>query len=240
MAKMKRALPALMAALLLFMAACAPQIQEQPGVNTPGAIVSPGALVSPGAVVSPGLEVLEPGSAKGRYMETPFDLELPEGEEGLTVLGISQAEGAIEIFSMNEGDWETENPTYYRHTLSADGAQTIREEPWLNEHMKLGNQMLVVRGGDGLLYASYADFDEEYNLFAHIIVSRDNEKTGEELSGGGIEPLEMIEELAAPLKSDMTLNAMLEPELTALFEGAETPESAAAKLFSKLSAYRSE
>ncbi len=50
----------------------------------------------------------------------------------------------------------------------------------------------------------------------------------------------IIKGLNAPLKSDMTLNAMIEPELIALFEGAETPESAAAKLFSKLSAYRSE
>ncbi len=50
----------------------------------------------------------------------------------------------------------------------------------------------------------------------------------------------IIKSLNAPLKTDETLFSMLKPELTALFEGAETPESAAAKLFSKLSAYRSE
>ncbi len=92
--------------------------------------------------------------------------------------------------------WDAENPAYYRHTLAADGTQTFKEEPWLKEHMKLGNQMMVVRGGDGLQYASYADFDEEYNMSAHIIVSRDDGLTGKELTGGGIKPLEMIEELA--------------------------------------------
>ncbi len=137
--RIKRAFTALILAMMLFLAACAPQVQEQAGAV-------------PGAAITPGEENLAPGNAKGRYMESPFDPELPEGVIGLSVLGIGAIEGAVEIFSMNSDAWETENPTFYRHTFKADGAQAFQEEPWLNEHLKLGNEMQVVRGGDGALY----------------------------------------------------------------------------------------
>ncbi len=211
MYKIKRAFPALLAALILIIAAgCAPQIREQAGTNTPNVVISPGFVVSPEA------ELIEPGSAKGRYMESPFELELPPGVNRLNVIGISAVEGTVEIFSMSLDSLETENPVFYRHTLAADGAQTFKEEPWLNEHMKPGNQMLVVRGGDGALYATYADFDEAYNMYAHIVVSNDDGVTGKELTGGGIEPLEMIMELAMLADGRIAAKAWSQSALTIL------------------------
>ncbi len=207
----KRVLAALLAALILFIfVGCSPRTQEQAGANTPGVAVSPGFFISPG------LDVIEPGAAKGRYMENPFELDLPPGVNELNVIGISAIDSAVEIFSVNLDSLKTENHVYYRHTLAADGTQTFREEPWLNEHMKPGSQMLVVRGGDGALYATYEEYDEEYKMYAHIIVSRDDGATGKKLTGGGIEPLEMIMELAVLADGRIAAKAWSQSALTIL------------------------
>jgi hypothetical protein len=50
----------------------------------------------------------------------------------------------------------------------------------------------------------------------------------------------IIHGLNTPTRSDSILTELLLPEIVACIEGVETPESAATKLFSKLSAYRSE
>lgn len=145
-----------------------------------------------------GSDVLGSESAKGRYMESPLLLDLPEGVTRLAVIGMGAVEGGVELFSVpHSGEGITE-PVYYRHTLKSDGTQSCREEPWLAEYMKHGgNQMSVQRGADGALYGVWGDYDEAGNMLAHILVSRDDGKTATELMGDGIKSLKMITDFAA-------------------------------------------
>jgi hypothetical protein len=76
---------------------------------------------------------------------------------------------------------------YFRHTVHSDGTVTTADEQWLNDLASDGgNEMRVQQADDGTLYMIYTGFDEDYNFVPHLLVSRDDGKTGESLVGDGV------------------------------------------------------
>ena len=127
--------------------------------------------------------------ASGRYMEQVINVPLPQGVTQQLIIGLSALENGIEVFTnayVDNGDG-TGTARYYRHTILDDGTTTTADEPWLNELAKdAANELRVIRAADGALYMFYAGFEADYQMKAHFLVSRDDGKTGEELTGDGM------------------------------------------------------
>ena len=133
-------------------------------------------------------------SGKGRYMEANVALPLPGGASEQQAIGICAAAESMEYFTMTyNGDQDNFAATYYRHILADDGSVSTQNEQWLNDHIsKGGNQIMVVKATDGTLYAAYGDYDENGNAQNHILVSKDDGKTAEALTGNGPAACDMI------------------------------------------------
>lgn len=127
--------------------------------------------------------------ASGRYMEQVINVPLPEGVSEQYIIGLSAIDNGIEVFSnayVDNGDG-TGSARYYRHTILDDGTTSTADEPWLNDLAKDGgNELRVIRTQDGALYMFHASFTPDYQMLAHFLVSRDDGKTGEELTGDGM------------------------------------------------------
>ena len=125
----------------------------------------------------------------GRYMEQVINVPLPQGATEQYIIGIGALENGIEVFSSvyaDNGDG-TSAVHYYRHTILDDGTTTTADEPWLNDLAKDGgNELRVIRTADGALYMFYSGYTADYQIQAHFLVSRDDGKTGEELTGDGM------------------------------------------------------
>ena len=125
----------------------------------------------------------------GRYMEQVINVPLPQGVKEQYIIGLGALENGIEVFSsayVDNGDG-TGTERYYRHTILDDGTTTTVDEPWLNDLAKdAANELRVIRATDGTLYMFYAGFTADYQMQAHFLVSRDDGKTGEELTGDGL------------------------------------------------------
>ena len=125
----------------------------------------------------------------GRYMEQVINVPLPQGVTQQYIIGLSALENGIEVFSyafVDNGDG-TGIARYYRHTILDDGTTTTADEPWLNDLAKdAANELRVIRAADGTLYMFNAGFTADYQMQPHFLVSRDNGKTGEELTGDGL------------------------------------------------------
>ncbi len=125
----------------------------------------------------------------GRYMEQVINVPLPEGVSEQYIIGLSALDNGVEVFSyayVDNGDG-TGSERYYRHTILDDGTTTTADEPWLNElAQNAANELRVIRAADGALYMFYAGFEADYQMKAHFLVSRDDGKTGEELTGDGM------------------------------------------------------
>lgn len=128
-------------------------------------------------------------TASGRYMEQVINVPLPEGVTQQLIIGLSALENGIEVFTnayVDNGDG-TGSARYYRHTILDDGTTTTADEPWLNDLAKdAANELRVFRAADGALYMFNASFTPDYKMQAHFLVSRDDGKTGEELTGDGM------------------------------------------------------
>ena len=128
-------------------------------------------------------------AVSGRYMEQVINVPLPEGVSEQYIIGLSALENGIEVFTyayFDNGDG-TGSARYYRHTILDDGATTTADESWLNDLAKDGgNELRVIRAQDGTLYMFHSGYTEDYQMQPHFLVSRDNGKTGEELTGDGI------------------------------------------------------
>lgn len=128
-------------------------------------------------------------AASGRYMEQVINVPLPEGASEQYIIGLSALENGLEVFSYayaDNGDG-TGSVRYYRHTILDDGTTTTADEPWLNDLAKdAANELRVIRAQDGALYMFNASFTPDYQMLAHFLVSRDDGKTGEELTGDGL------------------------------------------------------
>lgn len=135
---------------------------------------------------------------KGRYMEEKISLALPSGVTDQQLIGINAIESGMEYFTMfGSVDGDSYRVGYYRYTMGGDGSVSATPEKWLEEIAPNGgNQMLLVRGADGHLYFNFSDYDESGELQNHIIVSKDDGQTYTELSGSGIQALDMIVALA--------------------------------------------
>lgn len=133
----------------------------------------------------------EPG-ANGRYVEREIKLPLPEGFGEQYVIGLCQSENGLEVFTNTySNDNDTTTVHYFRHTVRADGSITTADEQWLNELAPNGgNEMRVQRAEDGALYMTLTGFDENYQMMPMVLVSRDDGKTGESLTGDGVSLLE--------------------------------------------------
>ena len=140
--------------------------------------------------------ISEPG-AKGRYIEQEIKLPLPEGSTEQYLIGIGRSENGIEVFAnIYSGTEDQTIVRYFRHSIDQAGTVTTTEEQWLNELASDGgNEMRVQQADDGTLYMIYTGFDESYNLVPHLILSRDDGKTGESLTGDGIALLEQANSL---------------------------------------------
>lgn len=125
----------------------------------------------------------------GRYMEQVINVPIPEGYTDQYIIGISPLENGIEVFTNTYSDNGDDSSTvhYYRHTILDDGTVKTADEPWLNAlATDAGNEMRVLRTQDGALYMFYGGFTADYQMQAHFLVSHDDGKTGEELTGDGI------------------------------------------------------
>ncbi|MDD4312867.1 MAG: hypothetical protein PHW41_10335, partial [Eubacteriales bacterium] len=134
---------------------------------------------------------------KGRYLEQELKIPLPEGASEQGIIGVGQSENGLEVFTcVYSGTEEKTMIRYFRHTIQSDGTVTTTDEQWLNDlAADGGNEMRVQQASDGTLYMSYTGFDDQYNLVPHLIVSRDNGKTGESLTGDAIALLEQANSL---------------------------------------------
>ncbi|MCE5189447.1 MAG: hypothetical protein LLF75_09765 [Eubacteriales bacterium] len=128
-------------------------------------------------------------AATGRYMEQVIDLPIPEGFSEQYVIGLAALENGVEVFTNTYADNKdgTSSARYFRYTILDDGSVKTAEEQWLNDlAVDGGNEMRVIRAKDGALYMFYSGFGENYQIQPHFIVSRDDGKTGTELTGDGI------------------------------------------------------
>lgn len=136
----------------------------------------------------------------GRYMEQVMELPLPEGYGEQYVIGLGALENGVEVFSntyFDNGDG-TAGTRFFRHTILDDGTTTTAEEKWLNELVPQGgNEMRVIRAQDGALYMFYSGFTEDYQIQPHFFVSRDDGKTGTELTGDGISSIAIANSFGA-------------------------------------------
>ena len=128
-------------------------------------------------------------TASGRYMEQVINVPLPEGISEQYIIGLSALDNGVEVFTsgyIDNGDGSA-TARYYRHTILDDGTTTTADEPWLNDlAVDGGNELRVIRAADGALYMFHASFTPDYQMQAHFLVSRDDGKTGEELTGDGM------------------------------------------------------
>ncbi len=126
--------------------------------------------------------------ASGRYIEQGIDIPLPEGYSEQYVLGVGSSENGAEVFTYAYSGTDDEVTVhYFRHTIQSDGTITTADEAWLNDLAQDGgNEMRLQQADDGALYMTYTGFDENYDLIPHLLVSRDDGKTGESLTGDGV------------------------------------------------------
>ncbi|MEA5047168.1 MAG: hypothetical protein VB034_01035 [Eubacteriales bacterium] len=126
--------------------------------------------------------------AKGRYVEREIKLPMPEGFSEQYVIGICYTENGLEVFTNTYSTVGEETTTWhFRHTISSDGSVKTTDETWLNDLApRGGNEMRVQRADDGALYLSQTGFSDTYDLVPEILVSHDDGKTGESLTGDGI------------------------------------------------------
>jgi len=133
-------------------------------------------------------EAPETPDAESRYAEREIELPLPEGFSEQYVIGVGLSEDGLEVFTNTySGTDDQVTVRYFRHTIHSDGTVTTADEQWLDELASDGgNEMRVQQADDGTLYMIYTGFDEDYNLVPHVLVSRDDGKTGEGLTGDGV------------------------------------------------------
>lgn len=138
-------------------------------------------------------QIVEP-EAGGRYIEQEADIPLPDGHSEQYVLGIGSSENGTEVFTfVYSGTDDQVTVHYFRHTIHEDGTITTADETWLNDLASDGgNEMRLQQADDGTLYMIYTGYDEDYNMVPHLLVSRDDGKTGESLSGDGVPLLEQV------------------------------------------------
>ncbi len=141
------------------------------------------------AAVPDGVDVL----AVGRYVESEVTLPLPEGVQNQMLLGLREENGVRTAFTCTgQGDEEDFRFLYYRHSFAADGTVTTTEEAWLNDLAPLGGNEMHVAASGGALYMCFSDYDENGRSVGHVLVSRDDGKTGVELTGSGLASLGTI------------------------------------------------
>lgn len=130
----------------------------------------------------------------GRYVESQIALPKATSASQTSILGVAPGTDVLTVYTFtDEGEGANFHVRYVRHTLSTDGSVTSADEVWLNElAAQGGNEMHLIAGGDGALYMYFSDYDAEYNPQAHILVSRDGGRTGEELGGDDIRSLGML------------------------------------------------
>lgn len=125
----------------------------------------------------------------GRYLEQVMELPALQGDSEQFVIGLSPLENGVEIFTCTYSDNGDGTSTvhYFRHTILDDGTVNTTDEAWLNAlAVSGGNSMRVLRAEDGALYMFYSGFTADYQMQPHFLVSRDDGKTGSELTGDGI------------------------------------------------------
>lgn len=135
-------------------------------------------------------QAIEP-DAQGQYVEREINLPLPEGYSEQYVLGVGSSENGTEVFTYAySGTDDQVTVHYFRHTIQSDGTITTADEAWLNDLASDGgNEMRLQQADDGALYMTYTGFDKDYNLVPHLLVSRDDGKTGESLTGDAVQLL---------------------------------------------------
>lgn len=143
-------------------------------------------LLGFGCTASPGVSggnAIAAGT--GRYIEQLIDLPLPEGFSDQYIIGLGTLENALQVFAFSYS--ESGQAHYFRHTILDDGTVSTADEQWLNDlAVDGGNELRVVRAEDDALYMFYSGFTDDYQIQPHFFVSRDDGKTGTELTGDGI------------------------------------------------------
>ncbi|MEG1524820.1 MAG: extracellular solute-binding protein [Clostridia bacterium] len=126
--------------------------------------------------------------ALGRYMEEPVTLPLPEGATEQSLIGMcAAADGMVYFTCVYHGQDDAFYVDYFRHTVKIEGSVTTQKEQWLSDSApKGGNELSLIRSDNGTLYFSYNDYDADGNTVPHILVSHDDGKTSETLTGTGV------------------------------------------------------
>lgn len=137
--------------------------------------------------------------AKGRYMETDVNLPALENADSPSVIGMwLEGEDRVYItFAVHAAGEEDYTYKFTRCTLHPDGSVDTAPEAWLSEGAALGgNEMRVLKGADGNLYAAFGDYTEDMKLRCNLLRSRDNGQTYEAVTGPAIDALGMITSLS--------------------------------------------
>jgi len=152
-------------------------------------------MTAGGCKGAPGSEKLSAiPSETGRYIEQLIDLPLPEGYQEQYIIGVSALENGVEVFTCTYSqEGETSQAHYFRHTILDDGTVKTTDEQWLNDlAMGGGNELHVRRAEDGALYIFFGSYDDQGNSKHVLLVSRDDGKTGTQISGDGLDALASV------------------------------------------------